>query len=617
MADNFSKLNSLKPRIFLSFFSLILVLGISIAMLGSYILKKDIIEKAQHEVKNNLQTARSIYDGEIDSIKQAFELLSDQEDLSAYKEKIGLDYIYQITPEQKQQIKSLIALRAFDGSGVGGTRIIAQEELVRINNNLPQATMIDILPTPKASPTNKKVLEQVMAIEYAMPIIDQTGKLVKVIYGGKVINRDFSLVDKMRNLVFQNRVYEGRDMGTVTIFQDDVRVATTVLTNAKQRAIGTRISAVVYNAVVTNQRSWVDRAFVVNAWYLTAYEPILDIDANIIGVLYVGVLEKPFVDTERAIILVFFTIIGAAGVLAAILALILTAAITNPMTTILKATSKIASGDLQHRVKTNSPLIELRELADAFNRMLSKLDEREKSLIVSNSKLEELNRNYLDLVGFVSHELKGILSSIVLNAYNLRKEFLGPMNDAQKRALVSMSRNLDYLSATVKNFLNLSRIEKDEIMLKKTKANLKEQIFDVAIEAFSQLAQEKNMTIDAQVDSEIIVDMDIGLIQIVVNNLLSNAIKYGAQGGVIKIITKIKPGILEVEVYNDGKPIASIDIDKLFKKFSRLIYAGMEKVKGTGIGLFITKKVIEQHGGEIWVEPKNAGNSFKFTIKTE
>jgi two-component system, NtrC family, sensor kinase len=617
MLIKYMQLNSLKPRIFLSFFSLIVLLGVSIAMLGSYILKKDIIEKAQHEVKNNLHTARAVYNSQIDSIKQAFELLADTADVSQYKQKIGLDYIAQVTADQKPQIKSQIVLRAFNGKGVGGTRIIEQEELNQIDTALREKAKIDILPTPKAIPTDRKVSEQAMAIEYAMPIIDKSGKVIKVVYGGKVINRDFALVDHIRDLVFQSRVYEGNPLGTVTIFQDDVRIATNVLTTNNQRAIGTRISEGVYNEVVKKRGMWVDRAFVVNDWYLTAYEPITGIDAKIIGVLYVGVLEKPFVDTEREIVLAFFTIIGAAGVLAAILALILTAAITKPMTTILKATSKIASGDLQHRVNTKSPLKELRELAEAFNSMSSKLDEREKSLIVSNHKLEVLNRNYLDLVGFVSHELKGILSSIVLNAYNLRKEYLGPMNEPQKKALANISRNLDYLSSTVKNFLNLSRIEKDEIMLKKTMANLKEQVFDISIESFLQLAQEKNMTLDVQVNPNIILDMDIGLIQIVVNNLLSNAIKYGAQGGIIKITTKLKPGILEVEVYNDGRPIASIDIDKLFKKFSRLMYAGTEKVKGTGIGLFITHKIIEQHGGEIWVEPKNAGNSFKFTIKTE
>ena len=611
------KLNSLKPRIFLSFFSLIIVLGVSIAMLGAYVLKKDIFEKAQHEVKNNLQTARFVYDDQIDSIQRAFELFCNHVDINQFKQKIGLDYVYQVDYGQKQEIESRIALHAFDGEAIGGTRIIEKDELIRINKDLLEKCRIEILPTPKAIPTDRKIVEQAMAIEYAMPVKDESGKIIKVIYGGKIINRDITLVDNIRELVFQNRIYDNKSEGTVTIFQDDVRIATNVLTNENKRAIGTRISEIVYNEVVKKRGTWVDRAFVVNDWYLTAYEPIFDIDNNIIGVLYVGILEKPFIETERAIVLAFFTIVGAAGVLAAILALILTAAITKPMTMILKATQEIASGDLEHRVQTNSPLKELRDLAHAFNRMSGKLDQREKSLIVSNNKLEVLNSNYLDLVGFVSHELKGILSSIVLNAYNLRKEFLGPMNVAQKKALVNISRNLDYLSSTVKNFLNLSRIEKDEIMLKKIKANLKEQVFDVSIESFQQLAQEKEMTIDVQVDPNIVVFMDIGLVRIVVNNLISNAIKYGTQGGVIKIISKVMGDLVEVEVYNDGRPIASIDTDKLFKKFSRLLYSGMEKVKGTGIGLFITKKIIEQHGGEIWVEPKNVGNSFKFTIKIE
>jgi len=72
---------------------------------------------------------------------------------------------------------------------------------------------------------------------------------------------------------------------------------------------------------------------------------------------------------------------------------------------------------------------------------------------------------------------------------------------------------------------------------------------------------------------------------------------------------------VEIEVYNDGRPISAIDIDKLFKKFSRLDYEGEEKAKGTGIGLFITKEIIIHHGGKIRVEPKEKGNSFIFQLE--
>jgi signal transduction histidine kinase len=102
----------------------------------------------------------------------------------------------------------------------------------------------------------------------------------------------------------------------------------------------------------------------------------------------------------------------------------------------------------------------------------------------------------------------------------------------------------------------------------------------------------------------------------VANNLVNNAVKYGNENGRIILSSKQSNDEITVTVYNDGKPIAEQDVDKLFKKFSRVIYEGMERVKGSGIGLFITKEIIEKHGGRIWVEPGKKGNSFIFTLKS-
>ena len=176
--------------------------------------------------------------------------------------------------------------------------------------------------------------------------------------------------------------------------------------------------------------------------------------------------------------------------------------------------------------------------------MSHELAEREKSLKISNEKLAVLNKNYLDLVGFVSHELKGILSSIVLNTYNLKHGLLGPINDAQRKTLRSISRNLDYLSSTVKNFLSLSRIEKDEMALKKTRVNLRENVFDISIEAFQQLANDKGMTFENTLDPQFEIMADIGMIQIVANNLVSNAVKYGKERGRIRISGAKNEGIV-------------------------------------------------------------------------
>lgn len=235
----------------------------------------------------------------------------------------------------------------------------------------------------------------------------------------------------------------------------------------------------------------------------------------------------------------------------------------------------------------------------------------------ADRELSDANKRYLDLIGFVSHELKGILSSIILNTYNLKNEILGPLNPIQKKTMASISRNLDYLNNTVKNFLSLSRIEKGQMELSRASIDLGFEVIEPSLEAFAQWIGEKKIKVNNKIGKGLEVKADLGLIQIVVNNLISNAIKYGLEEGNLFIDQKKLKGFFEIEIYNDAKPIERVDLEKLFKKFSRLLYRGTERIKGTGIGLFISKEIVEAHGGRIWVEPKDGGNSFKFTLKNE
>jgi signal transduction histidine kinase len=112
-----------------------------------------------------------------------------------------------------------------------------------------------------------------------------------------------------------------------------------------------------------------------------------------------------------------------------------------------------------------------------------------------------------------------------------------------------------------------------------------------------------------------LVSADHDLMLVVANNLISNAIKYGTENGRILIKSKINGSKVEIDVYNDSTPISDEQKDRLFKKFSRLETAETKKVKGTGLGLFITMQIIEKHWGRIWVEPREAGNSFIFEIE--
>ena len=616
------KTRSLRSKIFVSFFIIVIAIGISIASLGFYVIKIQIIDRAQTQVKSNLQIARAVYNSEIDKMKIAFDtsVYSDDpealaESLAVLKENLDLDYIYVVNSDDCEANKNAIISAAFSGESVGATRIVTQEEFSDTGDVLASELELPIKFTPKARPTDKKTVKKLMVIEYARPVFDTSGKVIRVVGGGEIINKNFEIVDKIHDFVFEDKSYDSKPMGTVTIFQDDVRIATNVLNDENERAVGTRVSDDVYKQVMEEGRPWFGRAFVVTDWYLTAYEDIRDIDGNIIGMLYVGVLEKPFYDFGRNMLFVFLGVMFAVTVLGVILSYILAIAISRPVVGLLVKIKQISDGNLKHRADKGSSIRELNELAFNFNSMTKKLQERDEKLSISNEKLENLNKSYLDLIGFVSHELKGILASTVLNAYAVRDGFLGMINFKQRKALDSVARNLDYLTATVKNFLNLSRIEKGELNLNMMELSLKEDIFETSIESLMPRAEERHIHVINRVDEAIEAKGDADLLLIVANNLIGNAIKYGDENGEVVISSRALENMIEVEVYNDGRVITEEEKEKLFKKFSRLTNEGSKKVRGTGLGLFITKDIVEKHGGTIRAESREKGNAFIFTLQ--
>ena len=151
-----------------------------------------------------------------------------------------------------------------------------------------------------------------MVMAAAVPWLDAAGRLQAVLCGGNLVNRRYEIVDAIKQEVFPHEAYRGRDIGTVTIFQGDLRVSTNVTMDDGSRAVGTRLSASVCEVVLDRGRTWADAAFVVNDWYITAYEPIRDPTGTTIGVLYVGLLRAPFVHQLNVISAVFVAIVLAA-----------------------------------------------------------------------------------------------------------------------------------------------------------------------------------------------------------------------------------------------------------------------------------------------------------------
>ena len=607
----------MKTRILISFLMVIFVLSVSIAVLGYWVIQKDIIGREERKVRNDLITARTVYTNEIERIGQALKLVPPGSNIEGLKEKLNVHYLRYVPKAGFAGLRSEIAKAALQkGKAIGGTRIISAEELATIGGDFPGRKPIEVRPTPKARPTQRTVLDCVMAKEYAIPVRDDKGEITAVFYGGRAINRDYTFVDYVRQMVFGSEMYKDKPVGTVTIFLDDVRIATNVQDEDGQRAIGTRVSDEVYRAVVEQGRIWHERAFVVTDYYKSAYEPIWGIHGDIIGILYVGTLEQPFNDMAREVMQLFLLSVAGVSVIAVLFSFVLAGTISKPLTEVVHASECLAFGDWGYEVNSRTSIKEINSMAEAFNAMAVGLKDREESLRISNEKLAAMNKSYIDLIGFVAHELKGILASAVMNAYAVRDGYLGLINFKQRKAMDSVTRNMDYLDATVKKFLSLGRVERGELPVNKTHLNLKKDVFDNSISSLAPMAAKKNLKIANEVSPEVEVNADSDLMQIVANNLVSNAIKYSPDAGQIKVTARQVNGMVEVDVYNDSTPMSEEQRAKLFQKFSRLDNPETKKVKGTGLGLYITKQIIERHGGSIAVEPREHGNSFVFEIET-
>lgn len=606
---------SLKTRLLVSFLALIVLITWFVVLLGYHVINIQIMGRVDQEVYRALGAARFFYAGQIERIGDGFRLvgIQDRKDLDALRGLLDLHYL--IRCEDIESLRSEIAIAAVKQlRPVGGTRLILADELAIVDPNLVKDRLLEVRPTARAIPTETRRLEAVMAKEYAVPIIDNAGRATGVVYGGRIINLDFDFVDRIRTVVFGNDNYKGKPVGTVTVFQGDVRIATNVIDQSGNRAVGTRVSAEVYEAVLLQGKRWLDRAFVVTDWYKTAYEPIYSIDGKTIGILYVGILERPFADIVRRIIALFLAIVAGATVISVVVALLLASVILRPLTQMAEASESLATGDWDHRLSTDTSIKELNSLAEGFNAMAAGLKERDEDLRKTNEKLIAANKNYVDLIGFVAHELKGLLASAVMNVYSIRDGYLGMINFKQQKAIESVARSLDYLTGVVQKFLNLGRIERGDLVVNRQQVLLGYDIIDPAIDSMASMATRKGLRITKDVDPMLTASVDGDLMRVVANNLINNAVKYTPEAGNVTITASQLGESVRVEIYNDSQPIPQDMLDRLFKKFSRLDNEQTRRVKGTGLGLYITKQIVEAHGGWIKVEPRDHGNAFIFEI---
>lgn len=450
------------------------------------------------------------------------------------------------------------------------------------------------------------------------------GRLIGVIEMGNLLNGSVEKVDRIRDSIFENQRYRGKPVGTATVFMRDLRISTNVLNQDGTRAIGTRASAEVADRVLRNGQSWTGRAWVVNAWYLSQYDPIRDPDGRVIGMLYIGSLEQRYLDERSRAVLLNLAVVFGGMLLAVLVFYLIMRTILNPVHRLYQATRKLSAGDLTHRIDVQSS-DEIGELSGSFNHMAEQLlkdqqeiQESHRQLEERNEELHNTNRNYMEMLGFVSHEFKAPLGSAILGLYSVKDGYLGPISESQGRVLSSVGHSLDYLDDMIKHYLDLSRLEKGELKPHRRAVGIKAEVIEPILSGLGPAVEEKQMRVVSSVPGDLVADVDPSQLRIVYENLLSNAVRYGREGGLIQLAGEQFNGTVRLVVQNEGDGVPADKIDRLFKKFSRIDGSPQAREKGTGLGLFICKEIIEQHGGSINAESKEGEwTRFTFTLPAE
>ena len=567
----------LQTKFTLAILAIFAVVAVLMAALTVYEVNTLVIGLAENRVKIYMRAAWEIMDAKIARTRSALEILAQDRpvvDVLAYggvPDRLR-PFLESVRRDQKMDILNVLSpdgkvmLRTRAPYNVGDN--LANDPLVRqvLATKQPAAGYI-VMDQERLDVEGSELVERTLAVGgeargmmagVAVPVIED-GKLVGIIEMGGLINGATEKVDAIRDAVFANEIYNGKPVGTATIFLDDLRISTNVLDQSGRRAVGTRASKEVADIVLGQGVPWTGPASVVGTPYLSQYDPIRDPDGKIIGMLYVGELEQKYTDLLRRTMFLNLAVILAGMTLAFLAIYFLVRGIVRPIHALSEATHQLAAGDLSHRVDIQRS-DEIGDLAQDFDRMGERLqtqrDELEhdkQQLTTLSEQLQTTNRNYIEMLGFVTHELKNPLTSAIMGLYTVKDGYLGELNAGQKKSLESVAKSLDYFQDMVRNYLDLSRLEQGQLVAKKRHIDLQTAVVEPALDALDRQIQDRRMTVENRIPQGLKVEADPTLLRIVYDDLLSNAVKYGREGADILLEAQESDDYVDAERAQRGR----------------------------------------------------------------
>lgn len=542
--------------------------------------------------------------------------------LGATAEDLGLDFLILGSVADGSlpaDARAISAVARFD-EPVAGLALFSQEALTQISPDLADRSRFGLVPTEAARSIDRDVEDRGMVLLSAQRVSGTEGLLL----GGKLLNRNLDFIDTMNTLIYRDGETDAARTGTTTLFLDDVRISTNVRLFEGSRALGTRVSQAVWEKVMMGGETWLDRAFVVNDWYISGYQPISDISGRRIGMLYTGFLEEPFSKERTGTVLTLA--LAFLGVLCISVPVFLRLAegVFAPLERMSGTMGRVEKGELSARIGPVRSRDEIGEVASHLDRLLDQVQERDerlrdyadtlnlqveertKELQQANKQLEDTFAQLVmseklasigEVTAGVAHEINNPVAVIQGNLEVIRSG-LGADGRDYDVEFDLIDAQTHRINTIVRKLLNFTSSEETEEFA--SAVSPRSAVEDAAILVAADLrANAIEMVIDHREDTPDICVVASELQQVLVN-LFINAMQAMDDEGTITV--HIKPMARQgvhgavIEVADTGPGIAPDKLEHVFDPFFTTKLA-----EGTGLGLSISQELVNRVGGIITV----------------
>ena len=608
----------------------------------------DAFSRIRQDYLNQLERLAESY--QFRSALEAGNTQSVAKQVARLKEQVAYSFLEVVSTQDKTDVlktrrNSSSLLSALRGQASIGIEIYSSEELRLEDPKLYKLAQLPLVKTPRARASKRTLEDRAMVIRAIYPVKDSRGKLVALLDSGVLLNENFKFVDAIRDLAYGEGSLPEGSIGTVTVFLEDVRISTNVPLNEGDRALGTRVSNEVRTKVLDQGITWIDRAFVVNDWYVSSYEPIIDIDGNRVGMLYAGFLEKPFRDALWRALAVLLLLFLGLMMLSAWAAIGGAKKIIKPIEKMSEVVLSTQKGDAK-RVGLIESQDELGTLSHEFDNMLDQLQQRSQEiqnwagsleekveqrtaeLKTKNTDLENSiqllrqTRQQLvvaeklaalgELTAGVAHEINNP-TAVMLGNLDIMVEELGDNAEPVQKEIDLVIKQIYRIRDIINRLLQYAHPDEYSGYISVVKVNT---VVRDTLELVSHLHKESKFSIETDLKASQVIEINPQELQQVLVNLLVNAIHALPESDghiVIKTRNWKEQGVL-LSIIDNGKGIEEKHQKQIFNPF----FSTKGQGEGTGLGLSISYGLVRRYGGNITVESEiGKGSEFSVWLLTE